>query len=263
MSARAAPQSDPAAVLARHRAPAGRRQRDLPAAHRRATGRIRHRGHAAHRALSGCRRGARSSTGSGSAAAGGRYSVYIWAALAMARGQHRARSAARGATRRGHRHPERAAVPCPAGLRPTRRRAGAPLPPRAVAGGRAASIGPHRLVRRVAAVAAAAPAQPVRHGVAAVGARSGRPRRGRRPDRHGPQRSRQGARHDPGPPRSAMPRVVVLSRLVPHKQIEDALEAIARPALPRYPICTSTSSAAVGGAAARRPRRRGSASPTR
>ena len=28
-------------------------------------------------------------------------------------------------------------------------------------------------------------------------------------------------------PRSAAPRVVVLSRLVPHKQIEDALEAVA------------------------------------
>ncbi|OBJ06736.1 glycosyltransferase family 4 protein, partial [Mycobacterium colombiense] len=35
-------------------------------------------------------------------------------------------------------------------------------------------------------------------------------------------------------PRSAAPRVVVLSRLVPHKQIEDALEAVAR-LLPRIP----------------------------
>ncbi|OBB87639.1 glycosyl transferase [Mycobacterium colombiense] len=35
-------------------------------------------------------------------------------------------------------------------------------------------------------------------------------------------------------PRSAAPRVVVLSRLVPHKQIEDALEAVAR-LLPRTP----------------------------
>lgn len=35
-------------------------------------------------------------------------------------------------------------------------------------------------------------------------------------------------------PRSATPRVVVLSRLVPHKQIEDALEAVAR-LLPRTP----------------------------
>ena len=50
------PNGDPlraAAVLARHRPPAGRRQRDVPAAHRQPAGGVGCRGDAAHRALPG------------------------------------------------------------------------------------------------------------------------------------------------------------------------------------------------------------------
>ena len=64
-------------------------------------------------------------------------------------------------------------------------------------------------------------------------------------------------------PRAAAPRVVVLSRLVPHKQIEDALDAVARTAAPRSRICTSTSSAAGGGASGSSTTRTGSAFPMR
>ena len=184
-----------AAVLARYRPPAGRRQRDLPAAHRRPAGRCRRRRHAADRPLPG------------RAAARGRrrradqprgrplLGVHLGAAGdGRRRGSGSARCA--GATRRGRRHPERPAVPGPAGLRPPGRGAGAPLPPRAVAGGgpvaRAGSAGSSsrwlspRLHR----------AQPVRDGVTAVGARSGRPRGGQRADRRGAQRPRRGAACD-------------------------------------------------------------------
>ena len=85
------------------------------------------------------------------------------------------------------------------------------------------------------AVAAGAPPQPVRHRVAAVG--------------QGPDLSRGESRvispwcatgstrrrlATLAMPRSATPRVAVLSRLVPHKQIEDALHAVAelRPRIP-------------------------------
>ena len=124
--------------------------------------------------------------------AGGRYSVYVWALLAMAAATARARTAAAGATGRGRRHPERLAVSGPADLRPAGGGAGAPLPSRAVAGGRAGAR-PARLVCRVEVVAAAAPAQSVRDGVAAVGPRPGRPGCRQRADRGGAQRSRRGA----------------------------------------------------------------------
>ena len=109
--------------------------------------------------------------------AGGRYSVYIWALLAMALAR--------------------------AGLGPLRRvrpdvvvdtQNGLPFLARLLYGRRVAVLVHHchreqwpvagpvlvtdRLVRRVGAVAAGAPAQPVRDSVAAVGARSGRSRRG-------------------------------------------------------------------------------------
>ncbi|WP_409369018.1 glycosyltransferase [Mycolicibacterium insubricum] len=90
------------------------------------------------------------------------------------------------------------------------------------------------MVRRVETVALAAPAQPVRHGVAAVGPRTDRAGCRVRPDRGGPQRGRRGAAGDPGRPAVGDARVVVLSRLVPHKQIEDALSAVAALA-PRFP----------------------------
>ena len=64
-------------------------------------------------------------------------------------------------------------------------------------------------------------------------------------------------------PRAAAPRVVVLSRLVPHKQIEDALEAVARAAAPHRRVCTSTSSATDGGDSGSSTTFDGSASPTR
>ena len=177
---------------------------------------------------------------------GGRYSVYIWALLAMA--------AAR------------------LGLGPLRRvrpdvvvdtQNGLPFLARLLYGRRVAVLVHHchreqwpvagpvsqpaRLVCRVVVVAAVAPAQPVPDGVAAVGARPGRPGRGQRANRRGAQRPRRGAgAASLCGPRSAAPRVVVLSRLVPHKQIEDALEAVAE-LRPRCPICISTSSAAAGG----------------
>ncbi len=216
-----------AAVLARHRAPAGRRQRNLPAAHRRSVGRsraskvtlrtARYPGSPRREVVDGVQ----------ISRAGGRYSVYIWAGLAMVVGPARARPAAAGAARRGDRHPERPAVHGPVGVRPTGSGAGAPLPPRAVAGG-GSGAGQNRLVRRVEAVAAGAPPQPVRHGVAAVGAGPDgarcRLRIGSPSCATGSTRRR---RTTLTAPRSATPRVAVLSRLVPHKQIEDALDAIA------------------------------------
>lgn len=63
-------------------------------------------------------------------------------------------------------------------------------------------------------------------------------------------------------PRAAMPRVVVLSRLVPHKQIEHALEAVAL-LRSRIPFYISTLSAAVGGSSGWWTTRRSLASPTR
>ena len=80
MSAARVP-SDPlraAAVLARHRAPSGRRQRDLPAADRQPIGGGRCRRHAAHRPLSGARRAARCSTASRSAAAAAATACTSW-----------------------------------------------------------------------------------------------------------------------------------------------------------------------------------------
>ena len=63
-------------------------------------------------------------------------------------------------------------------------------------------------------------------------------------DRRGAQRPRRGsARPRLTVPRSATPRVVVLSRLVPHKQIEDALDAVAE------------LRSRISGSAPRRPRR--------
>src|ERR1700742_2256460 len=108
--------------------------------------------------------------------AGGHYSVYIWAMLAMA-GARIGLGPLRGArpdvvvdTQNG--------LPFMARLGYGRRGGGGgrPFPPRAVAGGRAVPP-PARLVRRVLAVAAREPAQPVRDGVAAVGPRPGRPGR--------------------------------------------------------------------------------------
>ena len=115
------------------------------------------------------RRGARWSTACAISRGGGRYSVYIWAGLAM--------------------------VAARIGLGPLRRvrpdvvidtQNGLPFMARLAFGRRVAVLvhhchreqwpvagpadGPGRLVRRVEAVAAAAPTQPVRHGVAAVGA---------------------------------------------------------------------------------------------
>ena len=177
---------------------------------------------------------ARSSTGCGSTAAGGAYSIYIWAGLAMVLARIGLGPLRNGAARRGDRHPERHPVPGAPGLRSPRRRSRAPLPPRTVARRRSLD-GALRLVRRVAVVAVAAPAQPVRHGVAAVGAGPDRPRRRRR------ARSRWFAT---GSTRRRRRRWRCLarttrasrccSRLVPHKQIEDALDAVAelRPRMP-------------------------------
>ena len=136
-----------AAVLARHRPPSGRRQRGVPAAHRRAAGRVGCRGDAAHRALSGSPR-REIVDGVQISRAGGRYSVYIWAGLAMVAARIGLGPLRQGAARRGDRHPERHAVHGAAGLRPTGGGAGAPLPSRAVAGGRSGD-GQLRLVRRV------------------------------------------------------------------------------------------------------------------
>ena len=117
---------------------------------------------------------------------GWRYSVYVLALLAMALG---------GLGRSGIDPtwswiPRTACHSGPVGLRRAGGGAGALLPSRAVAGGRAGTRSA-RLVYRVAIVAPAEPAQPVRHGLAAVGPRSGRPRRRPRADRGGAQRSRR------------------------------------------------------------------------
>ena len=125
--------------------------------------------------------------------AGGSYSVYIWAGLAMVLARIGLGPLRERPARRGDRHPERDAVLGPPGLRPPRRGAHAPLPPRAVAGGGPGDR-PLRLVRRVAVVAVAAPSQPVRHGVAAVGAGPDGAGRERRSHRGGAQRPRRGAR---------------------------------------------------------------------
>ena len=127
--------------------------------------------------------------------AGGAYSIYIWAGLAMVLARFGLGPLRKVRPGRGDRHPERAAVPGPPRLRSPRRRSGAPLPPRTVARRRPLE-GALRLVRRVTVVAMAAPAQPVRHGVAAVGAGSDRPRCRRRAHRGGTQRARRGSAAD-------------------------------------------------------------------
>ena len=158
-----------AAVLARHRPPAGRRQRNVSAAHRRSTGRVGRRGDAAHRALSGRRtpRGGRRRAHQprrrlATPSTSGR--VWRWSLARIGLGPLRGvRPDVVIDTQNG--------IPFLARLAYGRRVAvlGAPLPPRTVAGRRAGD-GPLRLVRGIPAVAAAAPPQPVRHGVAAVGA---------------------------------------------------------------------------------------------
>ena len=117
---------------------------------------VRRRRDPAHRPVSGGRAPRSRRRRRRSAARAGRYSVYVLAMLAMSRRTDRARTAAADASRRRGRHPERPAVHGTAGVRPPDGRAGAPLPPRAVAGRRLV-LEPDRLVRRVAAVAATAP----------------------------------------------------------------------------------------------------------
>ena len=124
--------------------------------------------------------------------AGGHYSVYVWALLAMA-----AARVGLGPLR---------------GVRPdvvVDAQNGLPFCARLVYGRRVVVLvhhchreqwpvagpaaGPVGLVCRVVVVAAAAPAQPVPDRVAAVGSGSGRSGRGQRADRGGAQRSRRGA----------------------------------------------------------------------
>ncbi len=141
-----------AAVLARYRPSAGRRQRGLSGAHRRAPGRIGCAGHAAHGAVSGCA-APRSRRRRASQPRRRPLLRLRLGGVGDGRGADRPRSAAPGAAGCDRRHPERAAVHGSAGIRQARCGAGAPLPPRAVAGGRTGD-GQDRLVRRVEVVTA-------------------------------------------------------------------------------------------------------------
>ena len=165
--------------------------------------------------------------------AGGRYSVYVWALLAMAAARlglgplREVRPDVVVDTQNG--------LPFLARLIYGRRvgGAGAPLPPRAVAGGRPvlgrlgwfveSTLSP-RVHRRNQYVTVSLPSA---RDLVALGVDGEQIAVVRNGLDEAPAQSLSG-------PRSATPRVVVLSRLVPHKQIEDALEAVAR-LLPRIP----------------------------
>ena len=98
--------------------PAGRRQRGLPAAHRRPAGRSRaSTSRCAPRAIR-VRPRREVVDGVRINRAGGALLGLRLGGAGDGAGPHRARSAAAGAARRGDRHPERHAVPGPAGLRP-------------------------------------------------------------------------------------------------------------------------------------------------
>src|SRR6202161_4028724 len=125
--------------------------------------------------------------------AGGRYSVYVWALLAMAAARLGIGPLRRGRPDVGVDTQNGLAVLARLGSRPAGGGAGAPLPARAVAGGRLV-LQQARLVRRIVVVAEAASPQPVCDGVAAVGPRLGRSGGGQRANRRGAQRPRRGPR---------------------------------------------------------------------
>ena len=204
--------------LARHPQSRGRRRRALPGEDGGRAGRARLRGHRSSARRTRPRRRTRTVDGVRFVRRGSKLSVYRRGHARAAPRRPRATSTSSSTSRTGCRS-------SPAWSPAAGGRAGAPRAPRAVAGRLPRPGRPGRLVDRAPARAAALPARastsrsraPPAPSCAALGVRGAARRR--RAQRHRPGRCRS------RPGKAPTPMIAVVGRLVPHKQVEHAIDA--------------------------------------